>query len=213
VSAGHDEYWSREMRDAAEAFVAGGGGLAFFSGNTVWWEVEFDPDGVVYRRTRPWHETGRPENALTGVSFRNGGERDRDEHPEPVGFRVQHADFWVYAGTGLRDGDLLGAAEHLVGYECDGAVFDRADLAAGRPVTPTGEDGTPAGFVVLGVGDCGAAGWGLGNGAATMGLWTRGGTVFTGATTDWARVLAGGREAAVEQITCNVLNRLGARRR
>jgi hypothetical protein len=98
--------------------------------------------------------------------------------------------------------------EYLVGYECDGAHFDRADLAAGRPVRPTGEDGTPAEFTILAVGDATASGWGLGNKAATMGAYTRGGTVFNAATTDWARVLARGTSPAVDRITRNVLDRL-----
>jgi hypothetical protein len=152
-----------------------------------------------------------------GVSFRNGGERDRDDFPIPVGYRVQHADHWVYDGTEVRDGDVFGAgaSEYLVGYECDGAEFDRGDLEAGRPVHPTGNDATPKGFMILGIGDCRASGWGLGNGAATMGLHTRpssDGTVFTGGTTDWARVLAGGGSPVVEQVTRNVLDRLSSPR-
>jgi hypothetical protein len=42
-----------------------------------------------------------------------------------------------------------------------------------------------------------------------MGVHTPGGTVFTAATTDWPRVLAGDTSPAVEQITRNVLERLG----
>ena len=44
-------------------------------------------------------------------------------------------------------------------------------------------------------------------GAATMGVYTRGGTVFTAATTDWAHGLQGG-DPIVERITQNVLDRL-----
>ena len=210
VSVGHDEYWSDRMRAAVAGHVAAGGNAAFFGGNTCWWRVEFDGEHR-FRRVEWWEGTpAGPENALIGVSFRNGGERDRDEHPVPVGYRVQHADSWVYAGTGLRDGDVFGAGpdEYLVGYECDGAVFDRADLAAGRAVTPTGEDGTPASFVILGVGDTRPSGWGFGNAAATLGYYTAGGTVFNAATTDWARLLTG-RSPVVAQITRNVLDRLG----
>lgn len=210
VSAGHDEYWSEEMRAALETFVEGGGNAAFFSGNTCWWQVRFS-DPVTFARTGFWHEAGRPENTAIGVSFRNGGERDRDDHPVPVGYRVQHADHWVYAGTRLRNGDVLGGGprDHLVGYECDGADFDRADLRAGRPVTPTGADGTPAGFTILGVADLEPYGWGFGNAAATMGVLTHGGTVFNAATTDWPRVLTDGRCPEIGQITRTVLDRLG----
>jgi hypothetical protein len=211
VSVGHDEYWSDRMRDALDGFVSAGGNAAFFSGNTCWWRVVFH-DEVRFSRVGFWYQQGRPENASVGVSFRNGGERDRDNFPIPVGYRVQHAGHWVYAGTGLRDGDVFGAGpdEYLVGYECDGAEFDRADLAAGRPVRPTGADGTPKDFTILAVGDTRPSGaWGFGNGAATMGLFQRGGTVFTAATTDWARVLTARTTPAVERITRNVLDRLG----
>jgi hypothetical protein len=40
-----------------------------------------------------------------------------------------------------------------------------------------------------------------------MGLYTRGGTVFTAGTTDWAHGLQSG-DAAVQKITRNVLDRL-----
>jgi hypothetical protein len=238
LSVGHDEYWSDAMRDALDAYVDGGGNAAFFGGNICWWRVVFHDD-VTFSRVENWHDTGRPENTSIGVSFRNGGERDRDEHPVPVGYRVQHADHWLYRNTGLRDGDQFGAGAHeyLVGYECDGAAFDRADLAAGRPVRPTGEDGTPDDFTILAVGDTRPSGWGLGNAAATLGLRSgpgpagpgpagpgpagRGqpgrGQVFTAATTDWARVLTAGptHEATttvLDRITRNVLDRLTEQR-
>jgi len=210
VSVGHDEYWSDAMRDAVEGFTAAGGNAAFFGGNTAWWRVVFT-DEVTFARVGFWHELGRPENAMIGVSFRHGGERDRTDHPVPVGYRVQHAGCWVYAGTGLRDGDVFGDGpdEYLAGYECDGVEFDRADLDAGRPVRPTGSDGAPADFTILAVGDTRPSGpWGFGNGAATMGLFRPGGTVFTAATTDWARVLTAGTTPVLDRITGNVLDRL-----
>jgi hypothetical protein len=216
VSVGHDEYYSDAMRAAVEAYVDGGGNVAWFSGNTCWWRVGFDDD-VTFTRLHFWHaepEPRNPENTIVGVSFRNGGERDRDDFPVPVGYRVQNAGHWVYAGTGLADGDTFGAGseEYLLGYECDGAAFDRADLDAGRAVEPTGEDGTPKDFTILAVGDCRASGWGSGNAAATMGVLTRGGTVFTASTTDWARVLTNGTAASpvLDRITRNVLDRLSA---
>jgi hypothetical protein len=212
LSFGHDEYWSDAIRTNVERFVGAGGNVAFFSGNTCWFQVTFD-DPMTFRRVHNWSDMpvpDRPENAVTGVSFRNGGERPRDGGNRPVGFQVQHADHWVYAGTGLRDGDAFGELpdESIVGYECDGARFDRDDLRRGRPVRPTGDDGTPQDFVILGVGDVGRSGWGLGNRAATLGVHEPNGTVFTASTTDWPRVLARG-SPAVEQITRNVLDGLG----
>jgi hypothetical protein len=207
VSVGHDEYWSDAMRDAVEGYQAGGGNAAFFTGNTCWWRVVF-ADDVTFARVGFWHATDRPENAMVGSSFRNGGERDRDDHPVPVGYTIQHADHWVFAGTGLADGDVIGLDEYLVGYECDGVDFDRD---GGRPVRPSGLDGAPPDFCILGVGDTRTSGpWGFGNGAATMGVFHPGGIVFSAGTTDWARVLTGGTAPAVERITRNVLDRLSA---
>jgi hypothetical protein len=209
LSFGHDEYYSGRMRAALERFVARGGNVAFFGGNTCWWRVGFD-EPFAFRRLRHWwREPGRPENALTGVSFRHGGERPASaSHSLPVGFRVQHADHWVYAGTGLRDGDVFGARrdERLVGYECDGAHFERGRLGRG-PVRRNGCDGTPEDFAILGVGDVGASGWGEGNRAATLGLHAPAGTVFTASTTNWPRMLSRG-SPVVERMTHNVLERL-----
>ena len=90
LSVGHDEYWSRGMRDTVEAFIAGGGNAAFFSGNTSFWQVRLegddrDVDGRVQgllqgrpadrhrpraarsRRSGPTSIVGRPENHMTGV--------------------------------------------------------------------------------------------------------------------------------------------------
>ena len=96
-----------------------------------------------------------------------------------------------------------------MGYECDGSQLSNQADAEGF-VVPSFADGTPPSFVILGVGRLGA-GWEYrpdgDNAAATMGLYTDTGTVFTAATTDWARVLARG-EKHVDQITRNVIERL-----
>ena len=42
LSVGHDEYWSAPMRDSLEKFIAEGGNAAFFSGNSVCWQVRWD---------------------------------------------------------------------------------------------------------------------------------------------------------------------------
>ena len=44
LSVGHDEYWSRGMRDTVEGFIARGGNAAFFSGNTSLWQVRVEGD-------------------------------------------------------------------------------------------------------------------------------------------------------------------------
>ena len=160
LSVGHDEYWSEAMRNNVAQFVENGGNVAFFSGNTCWWRVhlvEGDTafvcdktrhDGDVQKRDL-WFRFD-PENRLTGVSHRNGGGQWWGRR-EAIGYTVQHADHWVFAGTGLRDGETFGAEQALVGYECDGAaISDRPD-ERGLAV-PRYDDGAPKKFTVLGIG-------------------------------------------------------------
>ena len=59
---------------------------------------------------------------------------------------MHRADHWLFDGTGLDYGDVLGSASVAVGYECDGRDFTYVD---GLPV-PTGVDGTPTDFTILG---------------------------------------------------------------
>jgi hypothetical protein len=210
LSVGHDEYWSDSMRENVESFIAAGGNVAFFSGNTCWWHIALDQSRTKFSRTGYWHDppASRPENSLTGVSYRGAGGH-WDGARSDVPYTVQYHDHWVFDGTGLNDGDLVGAGQHLVGYEADGAAFTTVQGIA----QPTGADGTPLDFTILGLGALGGD-WQdreTGQATATMGVRTAaagGGVVFTAATVDWARVLGGGADARVERITKNVLDRL-----
>jgi hypothetical protein len=244
LSVGHDEYWSAPMRDHLEAFIGSGGNVAFFSGNTCFWQVRSEGCGralVSYKMDfdrDPVYRTGdrrslsgmwsnalieRPENQLTGVSFAYGGYHRFFEHGGEGCYTIHRPDHWAFAGTGLRRGDRLGAQDKIVGYECDGCQFT---LENSLP-TPTHRDGTPSGFQILGTAPAGLSVngdrslvwvseglFGKGTdrrvaqpGAAVLGSYTRGGTVFTTGCTEWVRGLQG-RDPAVERITRNVLNRL-----
>jgi hypothetical protein len=232
LNAGHDEYWSETTRDRVEAFAAGGGNLAFFGANLCWWRIHVVDDGnaIVCHQGGPhgaldhwWPGTGarRPEDGLSGVSYRHGGGWwDGPRHCD--GYIVTDADHWVFAGTGLRCGDVFGkdTTPPLVGYECDGAPLEHFDPATGIAILSreAQRNGTPADFRVLAASLLGP-GWqelppreanpaGAGIHAATMGIFSPNGTVFTAATTDWVQVLASGQDANVEKITRNVINRL-----
>ncbi|HXJ60428.1 MAG TPA: N,N-dimethylformamidase beta subunit family domain-containing protein [Verrucomicrobiae bacterium] len=235
LSVGHDEYWSAPMRDHLEAFIGGGGNVAFFSGNTCCWQVRSEENGAalvawkqnyhldpIYRTgdhkllTTLWshHLVGRPENQLTGVGFLFGGyHRSHGQFMDgKASYTVHRPDHWVFEKTGLKRGDEFGGKDTIVGYECDGCEFAVQD---GLPI-PTGRDGTPKDFVILG--SCPAR-WHPDDafwyekfdqkrlGASVLGVYTRNGTVFTCGATDWAHGLRG-KDPAVEQITRNVLDRL-----
>ena len=156
----------------------------------------------------------RPENSLTGVGFLYGGYHlSHGQYLDGSGaYEVHRPEHWVFTGTGLSRGEAFGGEYTIVGYECDGCEFEMVD---GLPVAK-GTFGTPQDFEIL----CTAPArwhpndsewyerWERGHeGAAVMGVYTRGGTVFTAGTTDWAHGLKG--DERVAQITRNVLDQLG----
>jgi len=235
LSVGHDEYWSSPMRDHLEQYIADGGNVAFFSGNTCCWQVRsedegraltcwkqayvFDPmfrtsDHKLLSTLWGHHLVDRPENRLTGVGFMWGGyQRSHGQFMDgPGAYKVHRPDHWLFEGTDLKRGAEFGGKDTIVGYECDGCEMTWKD---GLPF-PTHRDGTPESFVI--VGTCPAR-WAPGDsvwydrfpkdriGASVFGTYTQGGTVVTCGSTDWSHGLKGS-DPAVDRITRNVLDRL-----
>lgn len=223
VVNGHDEYWTKEMRDAVETFTRRGGNVAIFAANTAWWQIRLEDAGRTLvchrdavadpmsaidpeRVTVEWSSApvNRPENTMTGVSFRRGAGCWGPYMPlmREESYTARFADHWVFEGTGLADGDPFGRG--CLGYETDAADIEERD---GVP-TATGRDGTPPSFVVLATADLAHwAHYGQG-GAATMGVFTSGsGTVFNAGTVNWGAAL---HDPVVDRITRNVLSRLSA---
>jgi hypothetical protein len=225
------------MRDHLERFIADGGNVAFFSGNTCCWQVRSEDGG---RALTSWkqnvqqdpvfgargsqamlsslwshHLVQRPENQLTGVGFLWGGyHKSHGQLMDASGaYTVHRPDHWLFAGTGLKRGDEFGGKDTIVGYECDGCELTWRE---GLPF-PTHRDGTPESFEIIASApaqwhpdDCEWYDrWENGRkGNAVLGVYQRGGTVFTSGSTDWAHGLRGG-DSMVERITRNVLERLG----
>jgi hypothetical protein len=64
LSSGHDEYWSREMRNAVNAARDAGTHLVFLSGNLMFWKTRWENGFrtmVSYKTTK--HETTPPESS------------------------------------------------------------------------------------------------------------------------------------------------------
>lgn len=238
ILVGHNEYWSKEMRDNWDSYLAAGGNGAIFSGNTMWWQVRFSADNkqmICYKNanndplksdnsrvTVNWFNSpiNRPENLSTGVSFRHGGYANYTEggtrHYPNEGFTVTDASHWAFDGTGLSNGRAFG--HRTVGYEVDGALFR---MVNGKPVV-TGEDGTPTNFQILATTPAFAINSpsltaGIvpnnhnGQGWGTIGAFKptpTSGTVFVAPTIDWAEGL---NDPQVGRITRNVIDRLGHR--
>ena len=153
IGAGHDEYWSGQQRDALERFVADGGNYASFSGNTMFWQVRLVDDGahmVCHKYSahlndpviehEPTAMSGmwcdpaveRPESRFLAASSMYGlYSRFGQATPRGVGgFVVYRNDHWMFEGTGLRYGDVLGSDDGIVGYETVGTrfTFDHVNL-------------------------------------------------------------------------------------
>ncbi len=129
MTAGHDEYWTKRMRDAWEAARDAGVNLAFMGANTGFWQVRYEEDDrtmVSYKQTPdpdpdPAEKTvqfrqlpvPRPECQLEGVQFA-GVVLSRQYFDYTVDV-TGASDPW-FDGTGLTNGSVLPG---LVGYETD----------------------------------------------------------------------------------------------
>jgi hypothetical protein len=143
LSLGHDEYWTKEMRDGVELARNDGIGLAFLGADAVYWQMRFEPDSagtpdrtiVCYkvqtanhdlaldplygkdntRLTTQWRDPAlaRPENALVGIMF-----SDLTHLQQGFPWAVSpQANSSLLDGTGLLPGQQYGCG--LVGYEWD----------------------------------------------------------------------------------------------
>ncbi len=219
ITIGHDEYWSRDMRNHFDAFINGGG-------NVCLWQIRFedgtrrevcyksvtaDPVASAASKTTTWIEVGQPSNTSFGPGYAYGGWIGASGLAD-IPFTVYQPEHWALSGTRLTRGATFGARERLLRYEVDGCAY-RMDLQ-GRP-QPTGSDGTPTNFRILALAKL--INWDNGQGNAAVGVMTRsgvGGTVFHAATTNWASGLYDCVQAAnptanvVGQITTNVIDHL-----
>ena len=164
LGVGHDEYWSAGQRAAIEQHIARGGNYVTMSGNTMFWQVRLEDDGraMVCHKYKA-HEVdpvvgtdaqstmsgmwadplvGRPETAVLGAGSAYGlYSRFGAAMPRGSGaFTVYRNDHWMFAGTGLRYGDLLGADDGVVGYETVGCRLGFDDYQL--PIA-VGGDGSP----------------------------------------------------------------------
>lgn len=144
VIVGHDEYWTRDMRDHLDAWLDQGGQLARFGGNFFWQtrlsddltvqtcyktraEAE-DPLGGTERLTSYWDhpQARRPAVATMGLTGSMGvyAGWSRCAAHGSGGFTLYRPDHWAMQGTGLGYGDVLGAASKIFGYEVDGIDYE-----------------------------------------------------------------------------------------
>jgi hypothetical protein len=209
VFSGHDEYWSREMRDRVESALAGGTSLAFMAANNVYWKIRYEPsrDGRANRivtcykspadaaadtsATMRWRESspgpGEAEQRLLGVQY-NGIVK------AAVPLVVADPGHWFRNGCKVKDGDKI---PKVVAGEADGY-----DPKVNLPRH------TSRGLLS-------ASPYQLRNGTRMMQNTSvyeteSGGVVFVAGTLSWTRALAvrGFRDVRLMRATENLINRM-----
>ena len=132
VVAGHDEYWTKRMRDAFEQARDAGTNLAFLGANIGYWQIRYADDRRTIVEYRVAAHDPEPNPALKTVRFRSldpprpecellGVQYSGDVN-ESIGGPFDYAvnpgvlrDPWL-VGTGF---DATGVLHGLVGYEWD----------------------------------------------------------------------------------------------
>jgi hypothetical protein len=120
MSAGHDEYWTKAMRDGWEAARAAGVNLAVMGANDSFWQVRYEDGGrtlVGYKYTPDpnpdpaarttefrWLTPERSECRLFGVQFR--GDVLINRNVDAAAGPAAAGDPW-FAGTGLSPGSVI----------------------------------------------------------------------------------------------------------
>lgn len=171
VWVGHDEYWSRPMREAVDAWIEAGGRAARFAGNFLWQVRMEEGTGrqVCYKYTAhladpvrdtdqghllttAWEtpQVGWPGAMTFGVNGARGVYAGLGNcvGRGSGGFTIYRPGHWAFAGAHLGYGDVLGAASRIYGYEVDGLEHEIRD---GLPYV-TGSDGASPDILILGLG-------------------------------------------------------------
>jgi len=119
VFPGHTEYVTQHAYDVVERYRDLGGRLIFLSANNFFWKVE--RSGNAIRRIAQWRALGRPEARVLGAQY-----RANDDGTRQGPFVVSDADAapWLFAGTGLVNGSVLGEEVGGFGIEIDSTTPD-----------------------------------------------------------------------------------------
>ncbi len=198
----HPEYWTRRMYDRVKRWVfEEGGRLVYLGGNGLNCEVELHPNGSMTVHngsiTSLWnagmggrdsrfairHES---EASLLGVVFTPAGAMTG------APYRVMDGSHWVFAGTGLKTGDVFGEA----------SLHQRCPGGASGHETDKRSASSPPDTRLL------ARGLNPDDGGAEMVIFETpgGGAVFSVGSINYVASLP--VDAAVSQITANVLKKL-----
>ena len=110
---GHSEYWSAPAREGLDAYLRRGGSAIVLSGNSMYWRVSFDADGLVMEQRK----TNTPmcdEEAPSGRIAAPGGVHGEQYHAHDG----RRGGLWRFAG---------GSSSEVIGLETAGWGFADAE--------------------------------------------------------------------------------------
>ncbi|HJT57984.1 MAG TPA: choice-of-anchor D domain-containing protein [Ktedonobacteraceae bacterium] len=218
LSVGHDEYWSMGMRNNVQNAINSGVNVAFFSANTMYWQIRFEANSlgaadrveVGYKdfatdTTPPgpdpmWHVN----NSIVTTTWRDPtvnmpenailGVMYEQQVDKDYAYVVQDASNWIYANTGFVNGSSVPG---IVGYEYD-KVYNNGSSPAGLTVLSNSPvHGCCGGFSSFS--------------NSTLYTASSGARVFASGTIQWSWGLANIQgntymNAGIQQTTANILN-------
>jgi N,N-dimethylformamidase len=132
----HPEYWSEEMYRRTKQWVfQRGGRLMYLGGNGINCKVEFLDNGTSMRCLNNWpagcesrfHHQVESEANLLGVVFSDAGAMT------VAPYEVLRPEHWVFAGTGLKRGDLFGTTTLHERYGDGGSGHETDKVSASSP--------------------------------------------------------------------------------
>ncbi|NQY66764.1 MAG: hypothetical protein HRT72_03455 [Flavobacteriales bacterium] len=109
----HSEYWSLEMMNNLERFLASGKNVMYLSGNGLYWKTVVAYDRLEVRKDYTnhtydegaggrWRDVELPEAALIGLEYTSAG------FGTWAPFEVLNESHWIFKNTNLKNGDLFG---------------------------------------------------------------------------------------------------------
>jgi hypothetical protein len=140
ILSAHPEYWSAEMYRAVKRWVfERGGRLMYLGGNGLNCAVEFLDGGTAMRCLNQWpagcesrfHARVESEANLLGVVFSDAGAMTS------APYEVVAPDHWVFAGTGLKRGDLFGTKTLHERYGDGGSGHETDKISPSSPKNVT----------------------------------------------------------------------------
>ncbi|MBN3554180.1 cell wall-binding repeat-containing protein [Fictibacillus nanhaiensis] len=152
IIAGHDEYWSKEMRDSIEEQTNSKMNIGLFSANVGYWQIRMEKNNRVmvgykarafedpYQKIDPSKVTttfrsspvNRPENQVFGMMYHGIPEKT-------MPLVITNATHWLYKDTGLKNGEKISG---VVGGEIDryDKEIPNVEVIAASPVKLYGKE-------------------------------------------------------------------------